>query len=62
MCQGQKSLKNGHSTFNKESLWLVSQPCYWVDDHPLVDGNCGSLDPGTHGTLNIQLAAALKEM
>ena len=25
-------------------------PYYWVDDHPLLYGNNGSLDPGTHGT------------
>ena len=24
-------------------------PYYWVDDHPLLYGNSGSLDPGTHG-------------
>ena len=23
-------------------------PCYWVDDHPLLYGNNGSLDPGTY--------------
>ncbi len=26
-------------------------PYYWVDDHPLVYGNNGSLDPGTNGGL-----------
>ena len=26
-------------------------PYYWVDDHPLLYGNNGSLDPGTHGIL-----------
>ena len=24
-------------------------PYYWVDDHPLLYGNNGSLDPGTNG-------------
>ncbi len=24
-------------------------PYYWVDDHPLLYGNIGSLDPSTHG-------------
>ena len=24
-------------------------PYYWVDDHPLLYGNNGSLDPGTFG-------------
>ena len=23
------------------------KPLYWVDDHPLLYGNNGSLDPGT---------------
>ncbi len=34
---------------------LIGNPCngyinpyYWVDDHPLLYGNNGSLDPGTH--------------
>ena len=26
-------------------------PYYWVDDHPLVYGNNGSLDPGTYTIL-----------
>ena len=27
-------------------------PYYWVDDHPLLYGNNGSLDPGTNGPKN----------
>ena len=26
-------------------------PYYWVDDHPLLYGNNGSLDPSTHGRI-----------
>ena len=26
-------------------------PYYWVDDHPLLYGNNGSLDPGTSGVI-----------
>ena len=26
-------------------------PYYWVDDHALLHGNNGSLDPSTHGWL-----------
>ena len=26
-------------------------PYYWVDDHPLLYGNNGSLDPGTYYAL-----------
>ena len=42
---------------------LIGNPCngyinpyYWVDDHPLLYGNNGSLDPGTYelyDTLNL---------
>ena len=47
MCQGQKSrfLGNGHPTFHRESLQWVYKPYYWVDDHPVLYGNNGSLDP-----------------
>ena len=27
-------------------------PYYWVDDHPLLYGNNGSLDPGTSGEVS----------
>ena len=30
-------------------------PYYWVDDHPLLYGNNGSLDPGTFGIMNLGL-------
>ena len=26
-------------------------PYYWVDDHPLLYGNSGSLDPGTYDNI-----------
>ena len=28
--------------------WGPINPYYWVDDHPLVYGTNGSLDPGTY--------------
>ena len=28
-------------------------PYYWVDDHPLLYGNNGGLDPGTYGKYSI---------
>ena len=36
-------------------------PYYWVDDHPLLYGNNGSLDPGTYviDTISILLAPTL---
>ena len=41
MCHGQKSL------FSRSSYDGYINPYYWVDDHPLLHGNNGSLDPGT---------------
>ena len=29
-------------------------PYYWVDDHPLLYGNNGSLDPGTCNSLKVK--------
>ena len=29
------------------------EPYYWVDDHALLYGNSGSLDPSTHGNLRV---------
>ena len=29
------------------------KPYYWVDDHPLLYGNSGSLDPGTYDPINL---------
>lgn len=50
MCQGRLTpfVGDGHPP-------LIGNPCnwyithyYWVDEHPLLYGNKGSLDPGTH--------------
>ena len=35
-------------------------PYYWVDDHPLLYGNNGSLDPGTCRTWNWNIQSATK--
>ena len=35
------------STFNRNPYNGYINPYYWVDDHPLLYGNNGSLDPGT---------------
>ncbi len=29
-------------------MGIYINPYYWVDDHPLLYGNNGSLDPGTY--------------
>ena len=35
-------------TFNRNPFHGYKKPYYWVDDHPLLYGNNGSLDPGTY--------------
>ncbi len=32
-------------------------PYYWVDDHPLLYGNHGSLDPGTYCQIVMKVMA-----
>ena len=39
---------DGHQTFNRNPYNGYINPYYKVDDHPLLYGNNGSLDPGTH--------------
>ncbi len=49
MCHGQKSLYWGWSShLNRNPYNGYINPYYWIDDHPLLDGNNGSLDPGTY--------------
>ena len=38
---------DGHPTFKRNLYNGYINPYYWVDDHPLLYGNNGSLDPGT---------------
>ena len=38
---------DGHPTFNRNPYNGYLNPYYWVDDHPLLYGNNGSLDPST---------------
>ena len=40
---------DGHPTFNRNPYNWYIKPYYWVDDHPLLYGNNGSLDPSTYG-------------
>ena len=39
--------------FNRNPYNGYINPYYWVDDHPLLYGNNGSLDPGTYGVYSI---------
>ena len=39
---------DGHPTFNRNPYNGYINTYYWVDDHPLLYGNNGSLDPGTY--------------
>ena len=51
MCHGQGCRFFGDGkppTFNRNPYNGYINPYYWVDDHPLLYGNNGSLDPGTH--------------
>ena len=42
---------DGHPTFNRNPYKWYIKPYYWVDDHPLLYGNNGSLDPSTFGVI-----------
>ena len=42
---------DGHPTFNRNPYNGYINSYYWVDDHPLLYGNNGSLDPGTYKDL-----------
>ena len=44
---------DGHPTFNRNPYTGYINPYYWVDDHPLLYGNNGSLDPSTYGSAHI---------
>ena len=37
--------------YNRNRYNGYINPYYWVDDHPLLYGNNGSLDPSTHGRI-----------
>ncbi len=39
---------NGQPTFKRNPYNWYIKPYYWVDDHPLLYGNNGSLDLSTH--------------
>ena len=42
---------DGHPTFNRNPYNGYINPYYWVDDHPLLYGNNGSLDPDTNESI-----------
>ncbi len=44
---------DGHPTFNRNPYNGYINPYYWVDDHPILYGNNGSLDPGTFEEKNV---------
>ena len=52
MCHGQarRYIGDGHPTFNRNPYNWYIKPYYWVDDHPLLYGNNGSLDPSSYAT------------
>ena len=44
---------DGHPTFNRNPYNGYINPYYWVDDHPLLYGTIGSLDPSTYIYIHI---------
>ena len=63
MCHGQARpyIGDGHPTFNRNPYTGYINPYYWVDDHPLLYGNNGSLslDPGTHSSTKNRMKSTL---
>ena len=55
MSQGRSTpcIGDGHTTFNRNPYNGYKNPYYWVDDHPLLYGNNGSLDPSTYAQVKI---------
>ena len=43
-----RNIGDGHPTFNRNPYNRYINPYYEVDDHPLLYGNNGSLDPSTY--------------
>ena len=56
MCHGQGCRYIGIGMvippFSRNPYNGYISPYYWVDDHPLLYGNNGSLDPGTYSITN----------
>ncbi len=48
---------DGHPTFNSNPYNGYINPYYWVDDHPLLYGNNGRLDPGTYRKKRPEMAS-----
>ena len=54
MCQGKKLLVLGmviQPLIGNPYNGYIN-PYYWIDDHPLLYGNIGSLDPSTYHPFN----------
>ena len=64
MCATVKSryIGDGHPTFTRNPYNGYINPYYWVDDHPLLYGNNGSLDPGTCNTSLMNAAMPFKQL
>ena len=46
---------DGHPTFIRNPYNGYINPYYWVDDHPLLYGNNGSLDPVTYNRILVDI-------
>ncbi len=51
---------DGHPTFNRNPYNGYINPYHWVDDHPLLHGKNGSLDPGTDGFLKMKIRKSFR--
>ena len=52
---------DGHPTFNRNPYNGYINPYYWVDDHPLLYGTIGSLDPSTYQSLHTGMSMVLRK-
>ena len=53
---------DGHPTFKRNPYNWYINPYYWIDDHPLLYGNNGSLDPGTHVVVHMHLTRLMASL
>ena len=55
MWQGRSTpyVGDGHLTFNRNRYNGCINPYYWVDNHLLLHGNNGSLDPSTYKIMGV---------
>ena len=53
---------DGHPTFSRNPYNGYINPYYWVDDHPLLYGDNGSLDPSTGKLVTLRKKKEIKNI